>query len=152
MRERWNGTNLATWNHRFREGHRKNQSIYIVSWFSIVGIADSQPITVLDDVRKPHSPPTAAPIHCWQPCWAVQAVWSWLILSGWVMPNSVDTMLESWGGERGIRRYVKVWGAVPACFMWFIWRKWNWRTFEGRELSFPNLRFLFLRTLFEWAS
>ena len=36
--------------------------------------------------------------------------------------------------------------------MWCLWKERNRRTFEGKELSLPNLKFLFLKTLYKWCS
>jgi hypothetical protein len=70
----------------------------------------------------------------------------------WVMPYSVIALLESWRGFIGARRSRDVWGAAPACLMWCIWREQNQHTFEGVELSLPNLKFLFLKSLYDWCS
>ena len=45
-----------------------------------------------------------------------------------------------------------VWGAMPACLMWCIWREMNLRTFEGVELSVPNLKFLLPKSFYDWSS
>ena len=34
--------------------------------------------------------------------------------------------------------------------MWRIWREMNNQTFKGVELSFILIKYLFLRTLFDW--
>ena len=83
-------------------------------------------------------------------CPFVHDLWAFIIClvgTNWVMPNSVDAMLKSWDGVRGVRRYVKVWRAEPACLIWCIWREYNQCTFKGKELSLPNIKFLFLKTL-----
>ena len=46
----------------------------------------------------------------------------------------------------------EAWGAAPACLMWCIWQERNQRTFEGVELSLPNLKFLFFNSLHDWCS
>ena len=83
-------------------------------------------------------------------CPFVHDLWAFMIClvgTNWVMPNSVDAKLKSWDAVRGVRRYVKVWRAAPACLMWCIWREHNQCTFKGKELSLPNIKFLFLKTL-----
>lgn len=44
----------------------------------------------------------------------------------------------------------KVSGAAPSFLMRCIWKERN-RTFEGEELSLPKLKFIFLKTLYEWC-
>ena len=44
-----------------------------------------------------------------------------------------------------------MWGAVPSCLMWCIWKERNRRTFERKELSLLNLKLIFLKTLYEWC-
>ena len=49
---------------------------------------------------------------------------------------------------------LQVWncmGVGPAC-IWCFWRERNQRTFKGKELRILNLKFLFLKTLFKWAT
>ena len=70
----------------------------------------------------------------------------------WVMPYSVIALLESWRGFIGARRSRDVWGAAPACLMWCIWQEQNQRTFEGVKLSLLNLKFLFLKSMYDWCS
>ena len=48
--------------------------------------------------------------------------------------------------------YETVWGAEPACILWCIWRERNQWIFEGNEMSITSLKFLFLKTLFKWAT
>ena len=40
----------------------------------------------------------------------------------------------------------------PHCLMWCIWKQRNSRCFEDNERSMPDLKLLFLRTLFDWFS
>ena len=68
----------------------------------------------------------------------------------WVMPHSILALLESWRGTVGTCRSWEVWGVVPACLFWCIWRVRNHHTFEGVELSLLNIKFIFLRTLYDW--
>ena len=64
------------------------------------------------------------------------------------MPSSILVMLESWQGTLGNHRSRVVWGAASTCLMWCLWKERNFRTFEGKELSWLNLKFLFLKTLY----
>jgi hypothetical protein len=70
----------------------------------------------------------------------------------WVMPLSVIVFMESWRGFIGGRWSREVWGAAPTCHMWCIWRERNQCTFEGVELSLSKLKFLFLKSLYDWCS
>ena len=45
-----------------------------------------------------------------------------------------------------------IWSMIPHCLMWGIWRGCNAQTFEGCENSAHGLKFLFLKTLFEWIN
>ncbi len=83
-------------------------------------------------------------------CPLARELWDLLVcLVG--MPYSVAALLESWRGAMVACRSKEVWGAAPACLIWCIWSEKNQRTFEGVELSIPNLKFVFLRTLFNWC-
>ena len=42
--------------------------------------------------------------------------------------------------------------AVPLCLFWCLWCEWNAQYFEGDELSVVKLKYIFLKTLYEWAS
>ena len=68
------------------------------------------------------------------------------------MPSSVMTMLESWKGALSSHRFKEMWVAAPACLMWCLWKEKNRRTYEGKALTLPNLKFWFLKTLYEWGS
>ena len=56
---------------------------------------------------------------------------------------------EGWTGRGGIGM---MWQAVPLCLLWCFWREQNAWCFEGDELSAVKLKFIFLKTLYEWAS
>jgi hypothetical protein len=66
--------------------------------------------------------------------------------------QSVNALLELWRGIIGTCRSREVWGAVLACLLWCIWRERNNCTFEGVELSLPDLKFLILKCLYDWCS
>ena len=67
------------------------------------------------------------------------------------MANSVVPMLESWSGMLGSHRYGTVWEAALAQLIWCIWGERNCGIFEDKESTGPNLKFLFLKTLYEWG-
>ena len=64
----------------------------------------------------------------------------------------VLSFLFIWMGGFGKSRSALVWGAVPHCVMWLLWRERNKRVFEGQEVTSLDLKSKFLRTLFEWVS
>uniref|UniRef100_A0A2N9EGZ9 RRM domain-containing protein n=1 Tax=Fagus sylvatica TaxID=28930 RepID=A0A2N9EGZ9_FAGSY len=45
--------------------------------------------------------------------------WRCMLGISWVMPLSVAALLESWRGFMGMRWGKEVWGAAPACSIWF---------------------------------
>ena len=63
------------------------------------------------------------------------------------MPSYVMAMLEPWKGAQGFCRFKKVWGSIPDCLMLCIWMEKNQPTFKGKELTLPNFKFMFLKTL-----
>ena len=68
-----------------------------------------------------------------------------LVGIAWVMPSSVNSMLESWSCVLGSCRCTTVQGATPACLMWCILGERNRCTFDYKESSVPNLKFLLWR-------
>jgi hypothetical protein len=68
----------------------------------------------------------------------------------WVMPCSVWDMLACWMGGFG-RGVGGVWKAVPLCIMWCIWREQNAWFFEGKEMSMAKLKYLFLKSFYDWT-
>jgi hypothetical protein len=90
------------------------------------------------------------PDHLLLHCPFAQAIWSLVFcLFGisWVMPARVIDLLTSWMGGFGKSRLAFVWGVVPHCVMWLLWRERNNRVFEGQEITSLDLKFKFLRTL-----
>ena len=45
-----------------------------------------------------------------------------------------------------------IWGVIPHCVVWTIWREQNNRIFEGEELSIIELKRIFILSLFEWIT
>ena len=70
----------------------------------------------------------------------------------WVMPAQITNLLTSWMGGFGKSRAALVWGEVPHCVIWLLWREHNHRVFEGQEVTSLDLKSSFLRTLYEWVS
>ncbi len=68
----------------------------------------------------------------------------------WVMPRSVVEVMASWMGSFHKVSHADVWGAVPLCVMWVLWRERNLRVFEGQERMVLDLKLVLLRTLFDW--
>ena len=68
------------------------------------------------------------------------------------MPLSVVGLFACWQGRFGRHRNGDIWKVVPLCLMWCIWKERNSRCFEDIERSMPDLKLLFLRTLFDWFS
>jgi hypothetical protein len=67
-----------------------------------------------------------------------------------VMPRTVRDLINCWPGALGCCRHAEIWKIVPHCLMWCIWRERNLWTFEGKEVSSPDLQYLFYRLLFDW--
>ena len=68
------------------------------------------------------------------------------------MPLSVVELFACWQGRFGRHRNRVIWKVVPLCLMWCIWKERNSRYFEDIERSMPDLKLLFIRTLFDWFS
>jgi hypothetical protein len=69
----------------------------------------------------------------------------------WVMPRRVMDLLHCW--PRLTRRTVgDIWGLIPHCIMWCLWRERNARCFEGCETPIQDLKKFVLNTLWEWAA
>ena len=70
----------------------------------------------------------------------------------WVMLLSVVGFFACWQGCFGRHRNGVIWKVVPFYLMWCIWEERNSRCFEDIERSMPDLKLLFIRTLFDWFS
>ena len=58
----------------------------------------------------------------------VSELWAFILsLSGldWERPKRVSDLLNNWSGLCGKKTYSTIWGAVPACLLWTIWREKN---------------------------
>ena len=83
------------------------------------------------------------------------ALWSMILgLFGvsWVMPKLVVGLLACWQGWFGHHRNGHIWIIVLHCLMWCLWRERNSRCFEDNEISIPELKLFFFRTLLDWLS
>lgn len=47
---------------------------------------------------------------------------------------------------------ISLWGAVPLCIIWIIWKERNQRTLEGIEHSPMELKLFLLRSLYDWMA
>jgi hypothetical protein len=52
----------------------------------------------------------------------------------WVMHRRVRELV-SCEGSKGLHNILEVWSLAFLCLMWCIWREWNVRSFEHREIS-----------------
>ena len=68
------------------------------------------------------------------------------------MRKGVVKLLASWQGKFGRCSHVAIWSMIPRGLMWGIWWERNAMNFKGCEKSIPDLKFLFLKTLFEWIN
>lgn len=73
------------------------------------------------------------------------------LLSLWVMPYLVKGLLTCWGGGFKVHQSVDVWNAILPWFMWCIWKELNLRSFERIESLLLQLKFFFLRSLYNWV-
>ena len=84
-------------------------------------------------------------INIWE-LWSMAS----LYLVSLKMPNSVKELLACWkSGFKG-HQSVDVRNAIPLCLMWCIWKECYFKAFEGIESPVLQLKFYFLRLLFDW--
>ena len=81
----------------------------------------------------------------------IQSIQIYFVFLGLCQLGSFD-LLAGWMGDFGKSRSALVWGAVPHCVLWVLWREQNNRIFEGHEVTSLELKSRVLRTLFEWMS
>ena len=67
------------------------------------------------------------------------------------MPKKVMGLLAGWKGSFGRHQSADLWGAVPLCLTWTIWRECNQHVFEGVGCS-SDLKLLFLCTMYDWMA
>ena len=70
----------------------------------------------------------------------------------WVMPRTIVELLECWQGCFGKHRNFLIWRVIPHCLMWCIWHQRNGRSFENCERSYVEIKYFFLRSLFDWVA
>ena len=92
--------------------------------------------------------------HLFLHCSIAQEIWD-LAFSMfeviWVMPRRVMDLLHCW--PRITRWTVgDIWGLIPHCIMWCLWRERNAWCFEGCEMPIQDLKKFVLNTLWEWAA
>jgi hypothetical protein len=63
------------------------------------------------------------------------------------MPKRVLDLLACWKGSFGRHCSVDLWGTIPLCIIWIIWRECNQHTFEGIECSDKTD---FLCSMYDW--
>ena len=68
------------------------------------------------------------------------------------MPNRLNALLACWHGGVRCHTAASIWGAIPHCIVWTIWREQNNRIFEGEERSIIELKCIFILSLFEWIT
>uniref|UniRef100_A0A2N9HT93 Reverse transcriptase zinc-binding domain-containing protein n=1 Tax=Fagus sylvatica TaxID=28930 RepID=A0A2N9HT93_FAGSY len=82
-------------------------------------------------------------LHCnvanelWKLVFSMFGIW-------WVMPCHVMDLLACWSGYTRRNRFAAIWGVIPHCIMWVIWRERNARSFEDIEHSPQELKQQFL--------
>ena len=75
----------------------------------------------------------------------------WFVWVHRVMPRSVLDLFTGWQVNVGRHRCAVVWGVVPHCVLWCLWRAQNTHHFEDCERTIPELKLLFFQTLYEWV-
>ena len=88
-------------------------------------------------------------------CDFVQAFWSLIFcLFGlnWVMPAQVVDLMACWMGAFRKSQVAGIWGLIPSCIMWLIWRERNHCLFEDLELTPLELKSILLSSIFGWSN
>jgi hypothetical protein len=73
-------------------------------------------------------------LHCnvanelWQLVFSMFGIW-------WVMLYHVVDLLAYWTGHTHKTSSAAIWGMIPHCIMWVIWRERNGRSFEDRTFT-----------------
>jgi hypothetical protein len=77
-------------------------------------------------------------------CEIAGALWSAIfsvVALTWIMPRRVVGFFACWRGLSGSPHSAPVWKMVPLCFLWYIWRERNYRSFEDHERMVVDLSF-----------
>uniref|UniRef100_A0A2N9IC54 Reverse transcriptase domain-containing protein n=1 Tax=Fagus sylvatica TaxID=28930 RepID=A0A2N9IC54_FAGSY len=70
----------------------------------------------------------------------------------WVLPRHAVDLLACWTGRTRRCKSATIWGMIPHCLMWVIWREQNAQTFEDLEKPIQDLKQCFLSMLLEWVN
>jgi hypothetical protein len=93
--------------------------------------------------------------HLFLHCHTARELWA-LTFSmfgvSWVLPRHVVDLLACWTGRAHRGRSATIWGLIPHCLMWVIWRERNARTFEDLENTIQDIKHCFLSMLLEWVN
>ena len=79
-------------------------------------------------------------------------LWFWVFWSKLVYATVCYGPLACWQSRLGCHRNGHIWLIVPHCLMWCLWRERNSRYFEDNELSIPDLKLFFFKTLLDWLA
>jgi exonuclease III len=93
--------------------------------------------------------------HLFLHCHIARELWA-LVFSmfgvSWVLPRHVVDLMACWNGCTRRCKSATIWGMIPHCLMWVIWRERNARTFEDLEKQTQELKQCFLSMLLEWVN
>jgi hypothetical protein len=67
------------------------------------------------------------------------------------MPGNIIELLQCWKSQGQGHSKEAIWKFIIAFLMWSILRETNRHHFEDRETALLCLKFLFLRSLLDWA-
>jgi hypothetical protein len=93
--------------------------------------------------------------HLFLHCNIARDLWNFVFtLLGlqWVMLCHVVDLLACWSGCLCRVSPTALWGLIPHCLLWLIWRERNARSFEDIERSTQEIKQFFLTVLLEWTN
>jgi hypothetical protein len=61
-------------------------------------------------------------------------------------------LLACWSGRTRKCRAASIWGLIPHCLMWVIWKERNARSCEDLEKTIQELKQCFLSMLLAWVN